>query len=151
MSRDIKQLKPSKNSRYMQGYIDPKSCKKLFPGLIHDKIIYRSSYERKFIYWCERNPKVKYWGSECVSIPYILLTDKTTHTYYPDYILELHNGEKWVVEIKPYSQTQRPMNENGWLWDSYTRNMSKWVAAKKFCDDRGYKFKILTEKTIELL
>jgi hypothetical protein len=60
MPHNIKQLKPSANSRYRQGYIDPGSCKKLFPDLVRDSIIYRSSYERKFIYWCENNPNVKY-------------------------------------------------------------------------------------------
>ena len=151
MSHDIKQLKPSANSRYRQGYIDPGSCKKLFPDLVRDSIIYRSSYERKFIYWCENNPKVKHWGSECMSIKYVSMIDKKEHTYYPDYVVEMIDGEKWVVEIKPYSQTQRPVTENGWLWNAYTMNMSKWVAAKQFCDARGLKFKILTERTIELL
>ena len=151
MPHDIKQLKPSANSRYQQGYIDPGSCHKLFPDLVHDRIIYRSSYEKKFIYWCENNPNVKYWGSECMSIPYVLATDKTVHTYFPDYAVEMIDGEKWIVEIKPYSQTQKPMNENSWLWDAYTRNMSKWIAAKRFCEDRGLKFKILTERTIDML
>ena len=40
---DIKNLKPSRNSRYKQGYVNPKSCKKLFPSIIHEAIIYRSS------------------------------------------------------------------------------------------------------------
>ena len=86
-----------------------------------------------------------------MSIPYVLATDKTVHTYFPDYVVEMVDGEKWIVEIKPYSQTQKPMNENSWLWDAYTRNMSKWIAAKRFCEDRGLKFKILTERTIDML
>lgn len=151
MSHNIKQLKPKKNGRYQQGYINPGSCKKLFPGLVHDHIIYRSSYEKKFIYWCESNPDVKYWGSECMKIPYMYVTDKKQHTYYPDYILEMTNGEKWVIEIKPKNQCTRPLNENGWAWEAYTKNMCKWSAAKQFCEARGFKFKILTEDTISKL
>lgn len=151
MHHNIKDLKPSANSRYKQGYIDPGSCKKLFPGLCHECIITRSSWERKFIYWCESNPNVKRWGSECITIPYILATDGSNHNYHPDFVVEMANGETWVVEIKPQSQCKRPLKEDGWLWNAYTHNMSKWVAAKKFCEDRGLKFKIFTEQTIAQL
>lgn len=147
----IKNLKPSLNGRYKQGYIDPASCKKLFPQLKHDKIIYRSSYEKKFIIWLEQNKLVKYWGSECFSIPYSLVIDNKIHNYYPDYFVELNNGECWVVEIKPYNQTQKPVNENCWAAKEYIKNMCKWKATKEFCDAKGYKFKVFTEHTINNL
>ena len=54
---NIKQLKPRRDGRYEQGYINQESCKKLFPSQMKfEKIIYRSSYEKKFIYWLENNP-----------------------------------------------------------------------------------------------
>ena len=105
---NIKQLKPKQNSRYKQGYIDPRSCKKLFNQLSREKIIYRSSYELKFITWLEQSNLVKRWGSECFCIPY-LFVDGTTHKYYPDYFVEMTDGTKMVVEIKPYNQTQKPV------------------------------------------
>jgi hypothetical protein len=148
--KNIKNLKPN-NSRYKQGYIDPNSCKKLFPQLKRDSIIYRSSYEKKFIIWLEQNKHVKYWGSECFSIPYILITDGKMHSYYPDYFVELESGECWVVEIKPYNQTQKPVNENCWAAKEYIKNMCKWKATKEFCESKGYKFKVFTERTIEKL
>jgi len=150
---DIKNLKPNKGSRAWtnQGYLDPRSCKKLFQGNIsNDLIIFRSSWERKFAYWCEREPSIKYWGSECVTIPYILY-DGTQHTYNPDFLIEYQDGTRCIVEIKPMTQCKRPINENGWLWNEYRKNMCKWVAAKKYCADRGFQFKILTEKTINQL
>lgn len=147
---DIKQLKPQKNSRYKQGYINPKSCKKLIPGTSAEKIIYRSSYELKFITWLENNSNVKFWGSECFYIPYMFV-DGTTHKYYPDYFVEMTDGTKLVVEIKPYNQTQKPINENCWAAKEYTRNKCKWAAAIEFCKNKGYRFKILTEKTISQL
>lgn len=149
--KNIKNLKPSLNSRYKQGYIDPSSCKKLFPQLKHDRIIYRSSYEKKFIIWLEQNKNVKYWGSECFSIPYYLISDGKQHTYYPDYFVELENGECWVVEIKPYNQTQKPVNENCWASKEYIKNMCKWKATKEFCEAKGYKFRVFTERTIDNL
>lgn len=147
---NIKQLKPQKNSRYRQGYIDPRSCKKLLPGVAHEKIIYRSSYELKFILWLESNSKIKQWASECICIPYIFV-DGTTHRYYPDYFVEFIDGTKMVVEIKPYNQTKKPINENCWAAKEYTKNKCKWAAAIEFCKKKGYAFKILTEKTINQL
>lgn len=149
--KNIKNLKPSKTSRYQQGYINPLSCKKLFPQLKYDKIIYRSSYEKKFIVWLESNKTVKYWGSECFGIPYYYAVDEKTHTYYPDYFVEFEDGTFCVVEIKPLNQTTKPLNENCWTHKEYIKNMCKWKATKEFCEAKGYKFKILTEKTIEHL
>ena len=147
----IKSLKRSRSSRYSQGYIDPSTCKKLIPGLKSEKIIYRSSYERKFLIWLETCPSVKSWGSECISIRYFSALDNKYHTYYPDYFVETTNGEKWVVEIKPHNQTIKPINENAWGYREYIKNVCKWREAKKFCDANGYQFKIFTERTIERL
>lgn len=147
---NIKQLKPSKKSRYNQGYINPTSCKKLFPTMVKQEIIYRSSYEKKFITWLESNKSVKYWGSECLKIPYLYIDGKM-HNYYPDYFIEMVDGSCIVVEIKPHNQTIKPINENCWAYKEYTKNMCKWRATKEFCDAKGYQFKILTEKSISKL
>lgn len=147
---NIKQLKPSKSSRYTQGYVDPSTCKKLFEQVSNQRIIYRSSYELKFITWLENNNKVKHWGSECFCIPY-LYKDGTTHKYYPDYFVEMVDGTKLVIEIKPYNQTQKPINANCWAAKEYMKNVCKWKAAMEFCKNKGYIFKVLTEKTINQL
>lgn len=145
---NIKQLKPIKEGRYKQGYINPLSCKKLFPNLSRDTIIYRSSYEYKFIMWLERNNNIKYWGSECICIPYYSVLDNKPHKYYPDYLVEMIDGSKVIVEIKPKNQTCKPVNENCWAYKEYIKNMCKWKSTKEFCESKGYKFKILTEETI---
>lgn len=145
---DIKQLKPRKQSRYKQGYIDPKSCRKLI-----DKsrpIIYRSSWEKTFLSWLEASREVKSWNSECIPISYIY-KDGTTHTYYPDYFVEFQDGRKCIVEIKPKSQTTRPLNENSWAWKEWTKNCCKWKAAMQWCQDHSMQFKIITENTINYL
>ena len=147
---DIKKLNPSKSSRYKQGYVNPLTCKKLFSSLNNERIIYRSSYELKFIMWLESSNKVKNWGSECICIPYLFI-DGSTHKYYPDYFVEMVDGEKILIEIKPHNQTQKPVNENCWAYKEYVKNTCKWKAAIEFCEKKGYKFKILTEKTINQL
>ena len=146
----IKQFKPNRRGRYQQGYINPSSCKKIFPSQSHEPIIFRSSYERTFVYWLENSPTVKHWGSECVEILYDYIDGKK-HRYYPDYIVEMVNGDKVVVEIKPKNQTVKPLNENSTAYEMYVKNMCKWKAAKRFCESNGLKFQILTEETISRL
>ena len=53
MSHDIKSLRPSKKSRYEQGYVNPNTCKKVFESQRGIPIIFRSSLEKKFVIWCE--------------------------------------------------------------------------------------------------
>lgn len=148
---NIKQLGPKKDSRYNQGSINPKSCKKLFESTRNEPIIYRSSWEKKFIYWCESSPNVEKWGSECISIRYYNPLDEKEHNYYPDFVVKLKSGETLIVEIKPYNQTIKPCAENSWAMKTYIRNASKWHALEAICKQKGYKFCILTEKTINKL
>ena len=77
-----------------------------------------------------------------------MFADGKMHRYYPDYYVEMVDGTKKVVEIKPYNQTKKPINENCWAAKEYAKNMCKWKAAKEFCDAKGYRFQILTERTI---
>lgn len=147
----IKQLKPKKNGRFKQGYINPLSCNKLYENLKNEPIIYRSSWEKKFIIWCESSPKVVRWGSECIHIPYVNPIDKKVHNYYPDFVVELSNGEKLVIEIKPENQISKPKADNCWAQKTYAKNTAKWNEIKKQCDEKGYRFCILTEKTINKL
>lgn len=144
----IKQLKPSKQSRYKQGYIKQSACSKYINK--SEPIIYRSSYEKKFMMWLESNPNIKRWGSECICIPYEFV-DGMIHRYYPDYYVEFVDGTKMIVEIKPSNQTTKPVNENSWAQKEWTKNVCKWKATQKFCEEHGLLFKILTEKTISRL
>ena len=148
---DIKQLKPKKNGRFSQGYIDPNGCKKLFESVKRQPIIYRSSWEKKFIFWCESCSKVKHWGSECTCIKYYNPVDKKSHRYYPDFVVEMQDGKVLIVEIKPENQTKTPDAENSWASRTYAINSAKWKEIKRLCEEKGYQFCILTEKTINRL
>jgi len=145
---DIKNLKPSKKSRYEQGYINTHSCKKIFESQRGAPIIYRSSLEKKFVQWCENNSKVARWGSECVQVPYYDPRDDREHTYNPDFVIEMTSGQKIVVEIKPLSQTVKPdyPYNDDYQWNQYIKNKLKWDAAIKFFSSKNIKFIIITEK-----
>ena len=148
---NIKELKPSKKSRYKQGYINPKSVTKLFESQRSQPIIYRSSYEKRFIYWLEHSSQVTAWGSECVRIKYISPLDGQEHSYYPDYLVEFSDGSKSLIEIKPYNQTVKPDPRCEWAVQEFKKNVAKWISAKDFCEHNGMTFKILTEHTIARL
>ena len=59
-----------------------------------------------------------------------------------------------MIEVKPLSQTKEPINNpkhpRRYLKEvmTYGINQAKWKAAKEFCDDRKWKFQIMTEKDI---
>ena len=146
----IKQVKPKKNSRYHQGYIDPKSLKKYFTECKNEPIIYRSGLELQFIQYCENNPKIAKWASESIKIPYFNRLLQKEANYYPDYIIENYKGEVTIVEIKPYNQTVKPQEQDSrWLKSSWVCNVDKWTAAKQFADAHNFKFIIITEKFFE--
>ena len=148
MSHDIKSLRPSKKSRYEQGYVNPNTCKKVFESQRGIPIIFRSSLEKKFVIWCESNKDVYRWGSECVQVPYYDPRDETQHTYNPDFFIEMTDGRKIAIEIKPSSQTVPPKHPvcDDYAWNTYIKNRLKWDAAVKFFSERGIKFLIVTEK-----
>lgn len=147
---DIKKLKPKKNGRFKQGYINPKSCKKLYESQKNKPIIYRSSYEKIFIEYLESSKSVESWGSECIGIKYIDKFDNTEHEYFPDYVAKI-NGVTHIFEVKPYKQCIPPdknLPRDSYTWRTYIKNLSKWEATKRFCVQNNMVFKIITEHTI---
>lgn len=132
--------KVSKNSKYKQGYYDARrSTKYRGPSLL---IPYRSSYEYRFILYCENNPNVVEWSYETLKIPYKDPTGKL-HNYYMDFIVKYKNGSTYLIEVKPYTQTLPQRNA------AYRKNSLKWEAAKNYANERGFTFMIVTEKSLE--
>jgi hypothetical protein len=144
----------SRDPRFKQGIYTPK-YKEKFIGKI---AIYRSSFELQFMRWADNNPNVLEWGSENIIVPYKSPIDNKVHRYYVDNFLVLKEGEtikKYLVEIKPSSQTQKPVHSNRKkkqtiLYENaqYAVNMAKWEAAKLFAKHKGFEFIILTEKEL---
>jgi hypothetical protein len=122
-----------------------------------DNIICRSNWERSFCKYLDKNKNIIRWSSEELKIPYLSSIDKQVHHYYPDFLFEAKKDdstiETFVVEIKPKKQTAKPAprkNKKAYLNECITFeiNTCKWEAAKQFCDERGWKFKILTEENL---
>lgn len=149
----IKNHKPSKKSGFIQGYFNINEAKKYIG---HGPVIFRSSWERKFCFYCERTPNIISWSSEPIVIPYFSPIDSKYHKYYPDFLIKMDSGDVIIIEIKPSKQlilptppkrkTARSMKYFKLLYHYYITNMAKKDAAIKYAQERGWSYKIITEK-----
>jgi len=123
-------------------------------------IIYRSSWEAKLMGYLDQHPDVISWSSEEFSIPYRSPIDGRIHRYFPDFYVKMKNKEGSVevvvIEVKPYKQTLPPKIQTKPTKKYITEvktwgvNAAKWKAAKEFCDDRKWTFKIMSEKELNI-
>ena len=94
--------------RYKQGKYIPTRPGKYKGNYLN--INYRSSWELKFMHWCDRTTSVTEWGSEEIIIPYVSPIDGKRHRYYPDFYVKV-KGKKYIVEVKPLKQTKQPKKQ----------------------------------------
>lgn len=149
---------PFGNSRYMQGLFKPN-----FPDKYKGNpknIQFRSSWEFSFMMKLDKDPTIVEWSSEELWIGYVSPKDQKWHRYFPDVIYKKKNPDEtvdiYMVEIKPSAQTKKPVNKTGkratktMLTEAmtYAINNSKWAYAAKYCEKRGWKFRIITEKEL---
>lgn len=113
-------------SKYHQGYFIPKNPEKC---LTPTNCIYRSEYERVMYEFCDRNPSIKRWASEPISIKYMAPDFKYCKKFNVDindkkfYVQKNYHIDMWIeiedqndptkvrkifIEIKPYDQTIPP-------------------------------------------
>lgn len=145
--------------KYHQGLFHPQNPEK-YKG-DSNNIIYRSSWELKFMKYCDRNDKILEWGSEEFFIPYLDPTTNKVRRYFPDFIIKIKESsgktKKYLVEVKPKRQTLEPKESKSKRKKTYinevltyNKNLAKWKAAKEWCDDRMIEFKIITEEELGL-
>ena len=121
-------------------------------------IVYRSLWERKFMVYCDNNPNVLEWQSEEFCIPYRSPIDNRVHRYFPDFFIKYKDvsgkTRSSLIEIKPMRQCSPPpkpkRQTKKYLNEAfeYAKNQAKWEAASEWCKDRGYIFKVFTEKEL---
>ena len=105
--------------------------------------------------YCDKNEKILKWASEELWIPYKSPVDNRIHKYFPDFYIKYVNTSgkilESLIEIKPAKQVKGPTKQKSrskrYISEvvEYAKNVAKWEAAKEFCDDRKWEFKILTE------
>lgn len=138
-----------------KGRFSPKNPKK-YRGDVKN-IVFRSMWERRFMKYCDSNPSVVQWSSEEVIIPYLSPIDKKVHRYFPDFLVKVRTPEDKIktilIEVKPKKETRPPKKrKNGKKSFQYLEevktwgiNDAKWKAAREYCADRQWEFRILTE------
>jgi hypothetical protein len=138
-----------------KGKFTPKNPKKYAGD--PTSIIYRSSWELKFMHWCDRKDSVYSWSSEEVIIPYKSPIDNRYHRYFVDFLVKFKDTNDttrvWLIEVKPHSKTMPPKvrkKTKRYIQEvmEWGVNDAKWKAAEQYCADRKWEFKILTEKDL---
>jgi hypothetical protein len=138
-------------SQFVQGEYVPQNREK-YVGK-DQKIFCRSSWEVTFCRYCDLNPAIRKWASESIVIPYYDPTTGKERKYYVDFYIENYKGERMLVEVKPKRETKKPKisknkKQSTIIYETktYAKNQAKWDAAKKWCEKRGMKFIVITEK-----
>lgn len=98
------------------------------------RFYYQSSYEKRFIEFCESSSKIKSLQRVPFVIPYV--DDmKRSRNYFPDFLV---NGFI-VIEIKPKSMLD------------YNNNQLKIDAGRSYCLTHGFEYKLLMELELDNL
>jgi protein involved in polysaccharide export with SLBB domain len=141
-----------------KGIFKPKNPQK-YKGNV-DNIIYRSLWERQVMNWLDDNVNVIEWQSEEVAVPYISPVDSRWHRYFPDFIAKMKRPDNSIItvmlEVKPAIQTREPKPSKRKTQKYITEvmtwgvNQAKWKYAQDYCNDRGWEFRLITEKELGL-
>jgi hypothetical protein len=142
-----------------QGIFNPQHPEKCKGKL---RSVYRSGWELTFMRFLDTNSGVVEWSSESLPISYFNPVKNKICRYYPDFLVKYKgkDGEYHIelIEIKPYRETQPPKihgnkKQSTLLMEcrTWSINQAKWEAAKKFCEQRGITFRLMTEKELKVI
>ena len=144
-------------AKFLQGIYKPRNPEK-YRGDAKN-IVYRSSWECTYNFRLDIDPNVLEWSSEETVIRYLDAQGKP-HRYFVDYKVKRRVGDQIItelIEIKPYKETIPPVLTEGkktktkireiMTWD---KNQRKWAAARKYCEVKGWNFRIVTEYELGL-
>ena len=138
-----------------RGVYKPENPKKYLGN--PNQIVYRSLWERKLMRYCDTNTKVIKWASEEIAIKYYNPVKKRPAKYYPDFYMEYidtnNKRKKVLIEVKPLKETKPPQykrrTKSVLIAEAmFEQNTAKWAAAREFCLDNGWEFRIMTEKEL---
>jgi len=164
------------NSNYNQGNYIPKNKDKVIKLNTQGGVYFRSSWEKKIMYWLDMKSEIIKWGAECLQIPYQMTHFDNgdmrvkEHCYYPDFYYEMRTEDgvlkQVVVEVKPMKEynmvialnegklqvpqkgTKKLKNFEYDLKMAY-KNKNKWETMISWCNKKGYEFIIITEENLK--
>ena len=114
---------------------------------------YRSSWENRFMLFCDQDPRILHWQSEPMVIPYQDPFTGKKRKYTPDFFIVYNdkhgNRQTELIEVKPKNQTavkfagrSKPRQKIAAI------NEAKYRSAQQFCDEKGLTWRVLTEQDI---
>ena len=147
----------NKDSKYRQGKYRPINPQKY--GGNPSNIVYRSSYELKFMQYCDLTESVISYQSEEFCVAYRSPIDDKVHRYFPDFFVKYKDKDgtirNLVVEVKPAKDLKMPETNpkrrtKSWAYSvkMWVVNQAKWEACREYCKDRGWEFKVFTEREL---
>ncbi|MBI3239961.1 MAG: Tn7 transposase TnsA N-terminal domain-containing protein, partial [Flavobacteriia bacterium] len=98
-------------------------------------IWFESSLEKDFALMLEYHPSVKVYIEQPITIEYNL--DDKTRVYTPDFLIHFNEDsvKPWLCEIKYRDD----------LTINFSKYKARFKAAKRYCDEQGWEFKIISE------
>lgn len=157
MATNIKNIGPRRKGKIKQGYYKIKNSEKYIGD--PSNIIYRSSWEHRFMVYCDISSHVLEWSSEPIAIDYISPIDNRKHKYFIDFYMKINTGKvekQYLIEVKPKSQYfEKPVLEGKKTpkkKERYKKALETWIInnakfkyAMAYCKSVGMEFKIINE------
>ena len=121
---------------------------------------FKSKLELKMMAYLDKSDAVIEWNYEPFAIKYedksVLDENKkgTIRKYYVDFTATIKNGpvaKRYWLEVKSINEitldkkAQKNVNEN----NTYIKNMSKWIVAKKLAKAHNCEFMLITDKDLK--
>jgi hypothetical protein len=140
--------------KYHQGKYKPQNPKK-YVGNPSD-IVFRSGLELRVMKKFDSSPNIIRWTSETIVVPYFDPVKGKARRYFPDFVITKVGPsgveETVMVEVKPKSETRKPVHKPGKRRDRIIReettwatNQAKWIAATDYCKRNGWTFQVIDE------
>lgn len=136
-------------AKWANGIFTPKNPEKYIGN---HKPRYRSSWEMRVMLFLDENKHIINWASEAIKIPYQNPLNGKISAYVPDFFVVYQNKNNQVraevIEVKPRSQTSLTEARSKHDKVHAVVNQAKFAAAKMYCRQQGYHFRIITEDSI---
>jgi hypothetical protein len=126
----------------------------------HTNIVWRSTWEAKFMNFLDTKDYVICWSSEEIIVPYKDPLKGHWRRYFVDFYAQIMDKDgktkTYLIEIKPKYQTIEPIKKSRVTQKyinevyNYAVNTTKWKYAEEYCKDRGWEFKIMTEDDLKV-
>lgn len=104
------------------------------------EMTYRSGWELVYFQHLDSDENVKEFFSEPFKIPYVSnVRSKKLRNYIPDLLVVFVDGSRKLIEVKPTSKLDQPVN------------VKKFNAARQWCNDQATEFVLVTEVDLKRL